>query len=72
MTVFSYRPLFYSLLLKFIITINTEDEKINIEFDKIMRARIDPGFDGVKKLCMNTKGSDSTAIYFFINDVLKK
>jgi len=32
-----------------IITINTEDEKINIEFDKIMRARIDPGFDGVKK-----------------------
>ena len=31
-----------------LITINTGDEKINIEFDKIMRARINPGFDGVK------------------------
>ena len=32
-----------------VITINTEDENINIEFDKIMRARINPGFDGAKK-----------------------
>jgi len=30
------------------ITIDSDDEKINIEFDKIMRARINPGFDGVK------------------------
>lgn len=30
-----------------IIAINTDDEIINIEFDKIMRARINPGFDGV-------------------------
>lgn len=32
-----------------LITINDDDGKINIEFDKIMRARINPGFDGVKK-----------------------
>jgi ribosome maturation factor RimP len=30
-----------------VITIQTDDEEINIEFDKIMRARINPGFDGV-------------------------
>jgi ribosome maturation factor RimP len=30
------------------ITIDSEDEQITIEFDKIMRARINPGFDGVK------------------------
>ena len=30
------------------IIIDSDDEKINIEFDKIMRARINPGFDGVK------------------------
>jgi len=29
------------------ITIDSENEKITIEFDKIMRARINPGFDGV-------------------------
>jgi len=29
------------------ITIVSENEKITIEFDKIMRARINPGFDGV-------------------------
>ena len=32
-----------------VITINTDEEEINIEFDKIMRARINPGFDGVNK-----------------------
>jgi len=30
------------------ITINSDQEEINIEFDKIMRARLNPGFDGVK------------------------
>lgn len=30
------------------ITINTEEGQITIEFDKIMRARINPSFDGVK------------------------
>ena len=30
------------------ITIDSEDEKITIAFDKIMRARLNPGFDGVK------------------------
>jgi len=30
------------------ITIRSDDDKITIEFDKIMRARINPGFDGVK------------------------
>ena len=29
------------------ITIDSDNEKITIEFDKIMRARINPGFDGV-------------------------
>ncbi|VAW38272.1 Bacterial ribosome SSU maturation protein RimP [hydrothermal vent metagenome] len=31
------------------ITIETDDGRIMIEFDKIMRARINPDFDGVKK-----------------------
>jgi len=30
------------------ITIDTEEGQITIEFDKIMRARINPSFDGVK------------------------
>lgn len=30
------------------ITIDTNDDEVTIEFDKIMRARINPGFDGVK------------------------
>lgn len=30
------------------ITINTDDDHITISFDQIMRARIDPSFDGVK------------------------
>lgn len=30
------------------ITIDSDNEQITIEFDKIMRARINPGFDGVK------------------------
>jgi len=30
------------------ITIKSDQEEINIEFDKIMRARLNPGFDGVK------------------------
>jgi ribosome maturation factor RimP len=30
------------------INIETDDDQVTIEFDKIMRARINPGFDGVK------------------------
>lgn len=46
--------------------------KLDKLIDNCKEANEGGGLEAVKELCRNTKGEASAAIYFFIDEVLKK